>query len=60
MLKYLYSDNNYCYLFTEEDRKKITDFFFEMTGLNNIKKITIEPQGMYIETISLEGDAKNA
>ena len=45
----LTTKEQYAFQFTEEDRKKLCDFFTELTGLTNITKITIEPNGMYVE-----------
>ena len=49
----LYSKTKHVYQFTDEERKKINDFFTELTGLTNITKIIIEPQGMYITTLEI-------
>lgn len=60
MIKELTTKTTYSLQFTEEERKKVNDFLFELTGLTDISKTIIEPYGMYIEITEVKKEPQIA
>lgn len=58
-MKRLLKKETYALQFTEEDRKKVADFLYELTGLTDISEVKILPNGMYIETTETTNSVEN-